>query len=125
MPLFVTDANASESKAEDNKKAPEVPELAFLEFLADMQEVDGKLLSPSDLLDLPEEQSAQEVKSNIHEQGKPVLSEEQLVILELLNQFSPENQQQQQQQQQQKQKLQQNQNPSEKSDTTKEEDNNE
>ena len=119
MPLFVTDANASESKAEDNKKAPEVPELAFLEFLADMQEVDGKLLSPSDLLDLPEEQSAQEVKSNIHEQGKPVLSEEQLVILELFNQFSPENQQQQ------KQKLQQNQNPSEKSDTTKEEDNNE
>lgn len=35
----------------DKQKTSEMPDMAFLEFLAEMQEVDGQLVAPTDLMD--------------------------------------------------------------------------
>lgn len=43
---------SANEKSVDKNKTPEIPEMAFLEFLAEMQEVDGKLLDPTDMLEM-------------------------------------------------------------------------
>lgn len=64
----------------DKAKTSELPDLAFLEFLAEMEMVDGNLVSPTDLLELNKEPG--------QKQGKIPEDPEQLAILQLLNSSS-------------------------------------
>lgn len=58
----------------DKQKTSELPKMAFLEFLAEMEEVDGKLVSASDLLEINDQT----------DNNKGATAEEQLAILKLL-----------------------------------------
>ena len=59
----------------DKNKSASMPELAFLEFLAEMEAVDGNLLSPSDLLDVTSEQLTLLNPSSLSTETLPVANE--------------------------------------------------
>lgn len=50
--LCVAPICLANEKSADKNKTHAVPDMAFLEFLAEMQDVDGKLLAPTDLLEM-------------------------------------------------------------------------
>lgn len=68
---------SANEKSTDKNKIQKVPEMAFLEFLAEMQEIDGKLLAPTDLLEI---RPATKIGSS-----GVVDAESQTDILQLLN----------------------------------------